>query len=1046
MASFATCCPIILLSQCRKMAHRSALSLAVLKKKKLSSEDIHCIEKHWHDKVINYDFSEKQQSKGKKYILSMFPYPSGKLHMGHVRVYTISDCLARYNELRGYEVIHPMGWDAFGLPAENAAIERNLDPEVWTESNIAAMKKQLVELGCRFDWTREIATFKSQYYRWTQWLFLQLYKAGLVYQKRSYVNWDPVDCTVLADEQIDERGCSWRSGAAVVQKPLLQWFVKTSFFAKALYDELDNLVSWQDVVDIQRHWIGKCDSYRFKFKILNENSGQETGDCVDIFVDRLQQLCSAKAVAISSKHICSDHSPTQIKVLNPVTNQLLPVFVTDHIDYVGSENARLVSADDSVYQKCGLSGESGLAETKILLSDEQILERAKAADCGGYLTSRRLNDWVVSRQRFWGTPIPIVHCSNCKAVPVPESQLPVTLPTVHLFGSKGKLLPLHQYNDWLNTVCPECGKPARRECDTLDTFFDSSWYYLRFLDPQNDRQPFDSNIANQMMPVDIYIGGKEHAALHLFYARFMCHFLRSIGFVASAEPFSRLLTQGMVMAKTYKTEDTGEYIPSSSVIQSGSGYVEINSRRAVTESWEKMSKSKHNGIDPQNLLDNIGCDFTRLLITSNVSPQSHRHWDTAGLKGVENWLNRVRYLVVTLISMRSISNTESTSVLNVDEQKKTDEYLKENYNHFVREVTFHLEETFLLNVAISRLQGFTNSLRKCSPETIGFNVEFERCLRALLVMIFPFAPNISSELWSILNDSIRLSKSISQTRTDGHIWNQPWPLVDEDAVVALSVYINGMIAERIFMNWHALLSLEQNEAMRLALQSRNVAEKIGPATSVQLCNKITEEYREIERKGFYFEIGKASFCCSKEMKKLHFCNNNQKKKKNDDLVTIFIIALSTSSRGKREKAVDGSNRASYNKQACGGITCATQSSFASWKTGIFALLLLVISWLNCFCCCFLEAIPDAAVGQKLFCTILPLAICHGGCGACFFFHYILSEVKSAFFVQQAELLPSAINHWSVGRLLQPAVALRRASLKRATPPLWALWFDKCLVC
>ncbi|KRY33749.1 putative leucine--tRNA ligase, mitochondrial [Trichinella spiralis] len=828
-------------------------------KKKLSSEDIHCIEKHWHDKVINYDFSEKQQSKGKKYILSMFPYPSGKLHMGHVRVYTISDCLARYNELRGYEVIHPMGWDAFGLPAENAAIERNLDPEVWTESNIAAMKKQLVELGCRFDWTREIATFKSQYYRWTQWLFLQLYKAGLVYQKRSYVNWDPVDCTVLADEQIDERGCSWRSGAAVVQKPLLQWFVKTSFFAKALYDELDNLVSWQDVVDIQRHWIGKCDSYRFKFKILNESSGQETGDCVDIFVDRLQQLCSAKAVAISSKHICSDHSPTQIKVLNPVTNQLLPVFVTDHIDYVGSENARLVSADDSVYQKCGLSGESGLAETKILLSDEQILERAKvinsifhfgqsvmialilsflsyfqAADCGGYLTSRRLNDWVVSRQRFWGTPIPIVHCSNCKAVPVPESQLPVTLPTVHLFGSKGKLLPLHQYNDWLNTVCPECGKPARRECDTLDTFFDSSWYYLRFLDPQNDRQPFDSNIANQMMPVDIYIGGKEHAALHLFYARFMCHFLRSIGFVASAEPFSRLLTQGMVMAKTYKTEDTGEYIPSSSVIQSGSGYVEINSRRAVTESWEKMSKSKHNGIDPQNLLDNIGCDFTRLLITSNVSPQSHRHWDTAGLKGVENWLNRVRYLVVTLISMRSISNTESTSVLNVDEQKKTDEYLKENYNHFVREVTFHLEETFLLNVAISRLQGFTNSLRKCSPETIGFNVEFERCLRALLVMIFPFAPNISSELWSILNDSIRLSKSISQTRTDGHIWNQPWPLVDKDAVVALSVYINGMIAERIFMNWHALLSLEQNEAMRLALQSRNVAEKIGPATSVQL--------------------------------------------------------------------------------------------------------------------------------------------------------------------------------------------------------------------
>lgn len=557
----------------------------------------------------------------------MFPYPSGNLHMGHVRVYTISDAVARFHRMCGKNVFQPIGWDSFGLPAENAANQRGVEPAEWTRQNTAQMKQQLQRLGCSFDWTHEMSTCTPQYYKWTQNLFLMLHKKGLAYQNEALVNWDPVDNTVLADEQVDANGCSWRSGAKVEKKLLKQWFIRTSAYAKQLLDGLDDptLRDWRDIINLQRHWIGECNGYAFTLLTSASN-------LLRVWTPNPEHLKDPNAfLVLRSKHFLSQlPDANQLSVENPFARTVLPVVFNDdaafpaHCDvYLAAPSFR--SEDRVLWESLGLafctSAEEEISPGNWEPLRKEVLQTASLLNIGGYRVSSKLQDWLISRQRYWGTPIPIVHCSKCGAVPVPEEQLPVTLP------------PRDAGKDALHCECPKCGdSQALRETDTMDTFVDSSWYYLRFLDANNKERIFDPELAKNFMPVDLYIGGKEHAVLHLYYARFMNHFLHSCGLSPTSEPFSRLLVQGMVMGRSYRIKGSGKYVRESEVeiVNAKKNQAVLkDTQEAVVMGWEKMSKSKLNGVEPDDMFDEYGTDTTRLIILADVAPTSHRNWSSA---------------------------------------------------------------------------------------------------------------------------------------------------------------------------------------------------------------------------------------------------------------------------------------------------------------------------------------------------------------------------------------------------------------------------------
>lgn len=526
-----------------------------------------------------------------------------------------------------------MGWDAFGLPAENAALERNIAADTWTQNNIENMKKQFEILGCSFDWNTELTTCQPDYYKWTQWLFLRLYKEGLVYQKEAMVNWDPIDQTVLADEQVDENGCSWRSGAKVEKKLLKQWFIRTTKFAKALVDGLDDatLVDWRDIINLQKHWLGDCNGFTFDLTIKTE-SNKPGLKFLTIWTENPEYLKTAAFIAVPKRHILNKENPIErgilrCSVINPFNeNKKLPILVTDDIELTSVHETYL--------------GVPAVNETDLLLAQEfnipinsesnetdlrgQIISKAKKLNIGGYLVSSKLKDWLISRQRHWGTPIPIVHCPSCGPVPVGEKDLPVLLPTVK-----------HSNTQSDKSVCPKCGNAnAQRESDTMDTFVDSSWYFLRFIDSNNHNEIFDKSLISKCMPVDLYIGGKEHAVLHLYYARFINHFLHSIGLVEQPEPFQRLLVQGMVMGRSYRVKGTGKYLKESEVKITNAKKnqaEEITTNKQVVMQWEKMSKSKYNGVDPNEVIAEHGTDTVRLIILGDVAPTSHRNWSSASM-------------------------------------------------------------------------------------------------------------------------------------------------------------------------------------------------------------------------------------------------------------------------------------------------------------------------------------------------------------------------------------------------------------------------------
>ncbi|XP_062565884.1 leucine--tRNA ligase, mitochondrial [Armigeres subalbatus] len=814
---------------CNKWRRRmcSIAGSNLLENRDLTSDMKLEIEQKWRNNLGDYRF-DPASGKPKKYVLAMFPYPSGNLHMGHVRVYTISDAMARYYRLNGANVLHPMGWDAFGLPAENAAMQRKIPADKWTKQNIAQMREQLEKLQFSFDWEREFATCDPEYYRWTQKLFLMLYEDGLAYQKEAQVNWDPIDETVLADEQVDDNGCSWRSGAKVEKKVLRQWFIKTTRFAKALYDGLADptLEDWKDITKLQKHWIGECDGYNFELKIVGEKK------TIPVWTKYPEQLKEALFVAVRPtsiwNHYKTDEGKLDLNVENPLLGHNLPVIVTEKVNYPDGNDCYLGVA--SVEADCQLALHYQLPLDVQPQSNNEdfrgdILDQAFKLKMGGYPVSSKLRDWLISRQRFWGTPIPIIHCESCGPVPVPVADLPVKLP----LDSVG--LPLPENEQWLKTACPKCHSPeARRETDTMDTFVDSSWYFLRFLDTKNPSELVDPDLSRRMMPVDLYVGGKEHAVLHMYYARFMNHYLHSKGFVSTPEPFKRLLVQGMVMGRSYRLKGSGKYLPADEVEvldEKKNKAIEKATGSQVVTLWEKMSKSKLNGVDPLEVLKQHGCDTLRMILLGDVAPTSHRNWSEATFPGILNWQKRIWMTMHDYRLYRSAIQLAQAPP-DTEEFRQQDRKLWDARNYFSAGATFNYKFSHQLSVGISKMQGLTNAIRRSAPEVVAFSEQYERAIAAQIIMLAPMAPHFASELWEQFQAlPHRLNISSDEIQWDRGVFEQNWPVVDEDYPLDLTFKVNGFECCILKIPVKDLNQLTHQQSLDLAFGQDAVLSYIG---------------------------------------------------------------------------------------------------------------------------------------------------------------------------------------------------------------------------
>ncbi|XP_061676667.1 probable leucine--tRNA ligase, mitochondrial isoform X2 [Syngnathoides biaculeatus] len=842
----------------RSPTHRTLFSETGVWEKDYRTETRCKVEQWWHPRIMaqwRKDSLQKDQNREKFYVLSMFPYPSGRLHMGHVRVYTISDVIGHFQRMRGYQVLNPMGWDAFGLPAENAAIERRLDPEDWTKRNIKSMREQLDSLGLCFNWDREVTTCLPDYYKWTQYLFVKLFKAGLAYQKEAVVNWDPVDQTVLADEQVDENGRSWRSGALVEQKLLTQWFIKTTRYGKPLLDALSDLPEWYGVKAMQANWIGECTGCYFDFKL--KVSGEETDEILSAYSSSPEAVFGAAYLAVLPSHrllhgsssvrsvLEKAYQPgrdslTEVTAVNLFTDHEVPLVISQREAFDGYLDT-VVGTPDCSKEHRSVAETLNLTWTNVLKSQEDgtqivinsdefsgltreqafhsITQKAREQKVGGHLTSAKLRDWLISRQRYWGTPIPVVHCGRCGPVAVPEEDLPVTLPKLPSLTGKGAS-PLEAAHLWVNCKCPRCDGPAKRETDTMDTFVDSAWYYFRYIDPHNSDRPFERHLADRWMPVDVYIGGKEHAVMHLYYARFLCHFCKDEGLVAHREPFRKLLVQGLIKGQTFRRADGGQYLKKEEIdftekepVALGGGSVEVT--------WEKMSKSKHNGLDPQEVVRQYGVDTVRLYILYAAPPEQDILWNLKkdALPGVLRWQSRLWQLVSKLRGARQLGDVPDPSSLKKKELAESKK-IWNNKNYAIQEVTSHFTEDFLFNAAISRLMGLTNTLTSASVSVVQHSVEFEDALGALIVMTAPMAPHLASELWAGL---CRVNNPISTAlRHGGDVLSQSWPTVDPEFLetpdfVDISVLINNKACGTVSVP--VLLSKDLEQVQKLVMES-----------------------------------------------------------------------------------------------------------------------------------------------------------------------------------------------------------------------------------
>ncbi|WP_326523724.1 leucine--tRNA ligase [Sphingomonas sp.] len=760
--------------------------------------------------------AEDNSPRPKSYVLEMFPYPSGKIHMGHVRNYTMGDVLARFRRMTGHEVLHPMGWDAFGMPAENAAMEKGVHPGAWTYDNIAAMKAQLKRLGFALDWTREFATCDPSYYGHEQALFLDLLAAGLVYRKESAVNWDPVDMTVLANEQvIDGRG--WRSGALVEKRKLNQWFLKITDFADELLDGLGTLDAWPDKVRLmQENWIGKSEGLRFRFALSD-------GGDVEVFTTRPDTIFGASFVAVAADHpiaqalagnpavadfiaLCKKGGTTAaeletqeklgfdtgITAAHPFDPAIrLPVYIANFVlmDYgtgavfgvpahdqrdfefaskYGLPIRRVVSdgdrtapdfAESEAYTGAGtLVNSHFLDGMDVADAKRAVITHAEAGGWGTGTTVWRLRDWGVSRQRYWGTPIPVIHCEACGVVPVPKAQLPVVLPEDVSFDVPGN--PLDRHATWKHVDCPSCGAPGRRETDTLDTFVNSSWYFIRFASQPGDA-PFDKAVAESWLPVGQYIGGVEHAILHLLYARFWTRALRRIGKIDVAEPFAGLFTQGMVTHETYK-DPAGAWLAPDEV---SDGKVIATGEPVSVGRVEKMSKSKKNTVDPTPILDRYGADAVRWFMLSDSPPERDLPWSEAGIEGAWRFVQRVWRLVD-----------------GVEAAEGTDSDLDRKLHRTIAGVAEDVE-ALAFNKAVAKLYELTSVIEKARPSASRTSA-----VTTLVRLAAPMIPHIAEEAWAILGN-------------DGLVADAPWPEVDPallvDDSVTIAVQVNGKLRDTL---------------------------------------------------------------------------------------------------------------------------------------------------------------------------------------------------------------------------------------------------------
>ncbi len=801
-------------------------------------------QKIWEDKKTFY--TPDESDKPKYFALSMFPYPSGKLHMGHVRNYTITDVIARFKKLNGYNVLHPIGWDSFGLPAENAAMKHGADPEKWTVENIAYMTKQLKMLGLSYDWEREVTTCKPDYYKWTQWLFLQLYKKGLAYKKEAAVNWCE-DCgTVLANEQVIDGKC-WRCDHVVEKKYLSQWFLKITDYAEVLLEDLDKLTGWGDnVKTMQANWIGKSQGAIFRFPVVDAPNGEKME--VPVYTTRpdtvygitylvvapeysdIEKLTTSENKDAVEAYRANARKMSEIERLstervktgvplgthckNPFNGEIFPLWTADYAlaeygtgavmavpthdtrDFDFAKKYKLPmkvviqnqenpsNCENEAYTEEGVlvnSGEfNGLKNTE---AKKAITQKSVDEGFGEFKTQYRLRDWLISRQRYWGAPIPVVYCDKCGIQPVPEEQLPVLLPKDVDFSVVGKS-PITTSKTFKDTICPVCGGHAVREMDTMDTFMCSSWYYLRYADAKNDKECFNREKVNHWLPVDQYVGGIEHAILHLLYSRFITKALRDCELLDFDEPFKNLLTQGMVL-----------------------------------KDGSKMSKSKGNTVDPDEIFENYGADTARLFILSDSPPARDFDWSDAGVEGCYKFLNRVWRLISTNADDISLCYTNLAAL-----KKKENDDLLRIVHMSIKGITNDISNDFQFNTVISKYRELVNAIYDWRGKKTSLDDEDKAILSfAIITMIklmSPVAVHLTEEAWHELGG-------------EGSVHDQKWPEWDENLAkassITLIVQINGKVKDKI----EADEALSQDELKELALSSEKIKELTSGKTIVK---------------------------------------------------------------------------------------------------------------------------------------------------------------------------------------------------------------------
>ena len=835
------------------------------------------IEKKWQDKWFEEDvFKSENKIEGKEnyYVLEMFAYPSGKLHVGHLRNYAIGDAIARYKKMKGFNVLHPFGWDSFGLPAENAAIDNGAHPGKWTKANIDNMRRQMKLMGLSYDWNRELSTYTPEYYKWNQKFFIEMYKKGLVYKKKSYVNWCP-DChTVLANEQVEDGKC-WRHGKTdVIQKELSQWYFKITDYAEELLKGHEELKGhWpEQVLAMQKNWIGKSEGSQVNFTLTYDGKEIE----IPVFTTRVDTIYGVTYICLAPEHdlvssVILKEKPelknevdaminedkisreaqdkekngifTGFYVKNPINSEMIPLYIANYVlmDYGTGAVMAVPAHDDRDFKfakKYNLrakavikaknpefefdGSQAYLGKGTLINSGEfdglfnvdsksEIIKKLENMGKGKATVNYRLHDWLISRQRYWGTPIPVIYGEDGNMYL--DENLPVELPTDINFDTGGN--PLETSQTFKEVILPN-GVKGIRETDTMDTFVDSSWYYLRYLNPSDKDNPFDKNDANKNTPVDQYIGGIEHAVMHLLYSRFFHKVFRDLGYLDTNEPFKNLLTQGMVLDYSYYSNNERRYLFRDEVEMKDGNPVSKKTGEILVSKLEKMSKSKNNGLDPESIIREYGADATRLFSLFAAPPEKELEWNMNGVVGAYRFINRI-YLLVQ--ENREILNKKYSETI-VENRNKYDESLQRKTHLTIKKVTESMEDNFHFNTAIAAIMELLNELTTFKQNVLDINEKssesdkiFKESMESIILMISPFSPHVSEELWKEMGE-------------EGYIFNASWPKFIEKLTISnevtIAVQVNGKLRGTLVTK----LDSTENEVFEKALQISNVSQFI----------------------------------------------------------------------------------------------------------------------------------------------------------------------------------------------------------------------------